>query len=531
MVYAIKLLFAVLLLCAVVSPLLRRPFRGLIDDKDYWRCWIVIAGTAIVSFGSMKQVVFVVLVGIGAIIGANLLGRDTRARVTSYWMMVMLYPPISLALGGVAGINRITDLNALRVLAIVLLVPVAVRLMADKHLKVPGAMRLLDLLFISYPLMRLLMVAPYVATTVTVRTFVEILLDIWLPYYCTSRALRNADDVRFMVSRFCLALAWLASVGVMEALLRRNVYSELEFIVGPVWQTTHRLMRGPFLRVESTFNTPIIMAFVMAAGHALWTWIGRSGTATRGARLALGGLFLVTMAATFSRGPLLGWACFVVSMVCLRTLPPYTFGMLVLLAFVAGVGISVTGQDQVIYDGLKTLFGSTEADTSSIDYRRRLLTESVALIKQSPLWGVPNYLDALADMRQGEGIIDLVNTYIAVTLGNGVIGLVLFLSPHVAVLAGLLRRLRVYEERPRRAFGTFAATMVAFTVCSLITIFTTSSFGGMRYLLTLVVALPAAWLALPAGEREKLDYRAAPDARARRRQEAPASGYAEPTWR
>jgi O-antigen ligase len=144
----------------------------------------------------------------------------------------------------------------------------------------------------------------------------------------------------------------------------------------------------------------------------------------------------------------------------------------------------------------------TAADLSSIDYRRQLLDDSIALLKQRPWTGVPDYQVQLQSLRQGEGIIDIVNTYIVVMLNTGVIGLALYLLPYWIIIRSLLRSLPARRDDPfppgnRR----FVNGMVSLTVASLITIFTTSTIGLMPLLLLMLLALPRAWLAIPSAER------------------------------
>jgi hypothetical protein len=537
LVYAIKLLFAVLLLSAVFAPFLRGAMRGLIGDKDYWRVWMIIVATAVASFLSMRPPVFMVLVALIGLFSPRLLGGGTLGRLTAWWLLYVLFPPISVSAEGVPGINRIIELMAHRVLSLVVLVPAVFELLGNKQVRPNRMTRWTDLAFIAYPTMLILTAIPISSGTNVARSVVETTLDLLLPYWVTTRAIRSAADLKHLCVRLAIGLAFLAAVGLMESALRKNVYSELQFIVGVIWQATHRLMRGPFLRVQSTFPVPIVMAYVMTIGFCLWSWLGRTSTASRRMRLLVSLGFFLAMVATFSRGPLLGWASFVLTLFALRWISPYKylFGLTVL--FGVAVGASVTGTDEWAYEALKTVFGSSAADTSSIDYRRKLLETAVALIKQSPTWGVPNYMAYMQDLRQGEGLIDIVNTYVAVALANGLVGLTLFMSPHALVLVRLLRRLNSYEERPRRSTGSFPATMVGATVASLLTIFTTSDFSAVPRMLLFLVAVPTAWLAFDRAEQRRADEvvpvgdEVAPRGHPRFAPIPQEPGWQEPNWR
>jgi O-antigen ligase len=123
-----------------------------------------------------------------------------------------------------------------------------------------------------------------------------------------------------------------------------------------------------------------------------------------------------------------------------------------------------------------------------------LLDSSLALIQQSPWWGVPNYENALQSFRQGEGMIDLVNTYIVIMLNSGVVGLVLFLFPYAVVIKGMLAVQAGARQASASVLGKFAPAFIGMILSMLFTIFTTSTYGVMKELLVLAIALPVVWL-------------------------------------
>ena len=72
-------------------------------------------------------------------------------------------------------------------------------------------------------------------------------------------------------------------------------------------------------------------------------------------------------------------------------------------------------------------FGES-TERASVDYRQQLAERSWELIQSHPFLGDPLVKTKMEDLRQGEGIIDFVNTYAEVTLFYGSIGLVVFLA-------------------------------------------------------------------------------------------------------
>ncbi len=505
MIYAIKLFLAVLILNAMLAPLLRRAFDGLMTRREYWRTWIVLLGAAIVSFLSLKPVIFTIGVAVVGMLATSMFGSDAKGRLATFWLLLLVFPSVTLSTEGVGGINRLIELNHTRVISLIVLLPAALSLMGDRKLKIRSEMRWMDLFVMAYPIMK--MVGSFQSSSVSnlLRTAVELLLDVLLPYYVTTRGLRTAADLKFVSVRAALGFVFLAIVGLLESVLRKNVYSELQFIYGVQWQLTHVLMRGSFIRVQSTFPVPIVMAFAMTFGLAFWTWLCPAARVGSRAKFAVFATIFLALLATWSRGPLLGALVMLLCLGGLRWVAPYKFMALLLACVAGGIALKVAGADQYVYSALQVVFGSSEADTSSIDYRKRLLDTAIALIQQSPFWGVPNYAAYMQDMKQGEGIIDLVNTYVAITLDNGLVGLFLFLLPHFVIIFSLFRRLRATAATHRRAIGSFPIVMIATTVSALVTIFTTSTFSVMSDLLLFIVAAPCAWLAMDPQEQRLAD--------------------------
>jgi len=64
-----------------------------------------------------------------------------------------------------------------------------------------------------------------------------------------------------------------------------------------------------------------------------------------------------------------------------------------------------------------------------------------------------------------------------------------------------LNALRPAAAAPRVPGDRFAAAMIALTIACLFAIFTTSNWGTMPLLLTLLLAFPTAWLGFAADDR------------------------------
>jgi O-antigen ligase len=91
--------------------------------------------------------------------------------------------------------------------------------------------------------------------------------------------------------------------------------------------------------------------------------------------------------------------------------------------------------------------GTVEAE--NITYRQRLVEISMREILEHPLFGVFDYIysPAMQELKQGQGIIDIVNTYMGIGLSSGLAGLSIFAGFFAAVVLGIFRNMRELADR------------------------------------------------------------------------------------
>ena len=494
MIYAIKLLFFVLFAGGAAAVTLRPAFASLFSPVQYKRAWTLLFVVTIISFLSIRPELYVFLLAIAAMAAPRYLGDGDQGKVNAFLLFLLPLPPISYTLGGLEGLNYILRLEHTRVMSLMLFTLPALRLMLRQRRRDEPSLRLVDVAVVAAQFWGIFLFSRYASLTVLCRMLVESFCDVLIPYYVITRTLRTPSQLREAASYLMLGCVFVASVACVESAVQRNLYAGLQWVYGVRWESTVNLMRGSFLRVEGSTPQPIVLAFVLTFGMALWTWLKGNAPRDKGvyAVYLILGLALVS---TWSRGPWLGAVLMVIALALQRWLSPRVFGYTVLACVVGGVALKATGSDSIVMSALTALFGSTRDDLSTITYRRELLDATLALIKQSPWLGVPNYETALQGFKQGEGLIDLVNTYLVVMINGGVIGLVLFLMPYLLVVAGMLGVQARERATSKAVLGKFAPAFVAVIIAMLFIIFTASTLDAMRYLLALGISLPAAWLA------------------------------------
>jgi hypothetical protein len=242
------------------------------------------------------------------------------------------------------------------------------------------------------------------------------------------------------------------------------------------------------LRAEGSFPGPIAFAVLMLFAGGVWFILKPLAS---GRTYALVGFSLVGgMLASYSRGPLLSGMLMLGSLYLLKFITTKRY--LVVLPVVAAITTLAWSEglgDWVVH--LISLTSNNDANADfNVAYRQELLNTSLALLRQSPWWGVPNFLSRMEDMRQGEGIIDLVNTYLVVALNVGVVGLLVYLVPFGVTLWREANRQPVADSTVRRE-GTI---WIALTVGLMAAIFTVSPISITQTLIVWTGAIALARL-------------------------------------
>jgi O-antigen ligase len=131
------------------------------------------------------------------------------------------------------------------------------------------------------------------------------------------------------------------------------------------------------------------------------------------------------MYSTVSRSPWLA-AALVVLLMGLFTGRAFRFYALVATTAVIGTAAVLSSPWADKFINLLPFIGKTDAE--NIDYREQILETAIIMVQQKPLFGDVHVLEHLEHLRQGQGIIDLVNVYAEMAMTFGLIGLGLFLT-------------------------------------------------------------------------------------------------------
>lgn len=396
-----------------------------------------------------------------------------------YLLAFCMTPAVIITMPGFGGINNFVALSFQDFLALVLLVPVLLsgNIRKGEFGTAPRT------IFLVYFVLVAVLTFRETTFTNTLRATFALTLSMLVPFLAFSTLVNTEEKMRAVTYAMIFAALPLALVGVFEFVKHWHVYQS----AFDSWMRVGYLHRGGELRASGPMleSIPFGTVFMVAIGFclALPKNLLSSGQKTLLIALLVGGLI-----SPFARGPWLGT---VVSIVVFLLTGPNPVARLSKFA-IAGVVVFFLLTLTPIGDRVINLlpYVGSEENTVTADYRTKLLENSWIVIGRNPIFGSIDYLQTpeMQEMMQGQGIIDIVNTYIQVALETGLVGLSLFLLFFAAVLAGLAKAFRALPESDSE-LKVLARALFA-TLCGVLAnIFTVSSVGQIPYIYWVLAGL------------------------------------------
>jgi hypothetical protein len=394
--------------------------------------------------------------------------------------LLFCLPPFAADIPGFGLVNYLFSLNVQRLLSLAVFGPAAFVLWRRSQ-RVAGT-RWPDRILLLYLLVLTGLYAREGSVTSTLRDVFLLLVEVGLPYYVLSRGLSHLSGLKDALAAVVLGALVVALLAVIEAGKHWLLYQSLARAWGVSEGISTYLSRGGLLRVRVTAGHAIALGYVMMVALALYSFVGKQiqGSVPR----RLGWLVLLAgLAAPLSRGPWVG-------------------------AVVAMVGFLITGHRplRAIVVGLLPFVG--DVDKSNIDYREKLLRNSVLLLEEHPWFGPPDYQAQLAKMGmvQGEGIVDIVNTYVQVALSSGLVGLALFSGFFAALIFSLRKAMKEVIARGAAVDSDLyllGRSLMAALLGTLATIGTVSSITVIPWTYWSVAALGVAYIRMTAMQAQQ----------------------------
>jgi O-antigen ligase len=459
----IRALVVILALATFVFVFAKAPATAVaIAPEDFVRrrnTWFFIT---LAGFLSQNYWVFVVII---SLLIYNVAKKDSN-KIALFFFLVLAVPQIKVEIPGFAGIRYFFSIDYVQILTIILLLPLCIQARKQAILNKTKSF-LPDKILGIYILLNLIIQAQYDIPTNVVRSILNWVVDVVVPYYAISRSIKDIKSLNEVMMSFVVAAAVASLDGVFEFFRHWVLYRQAGDALGVDWVSNY-LTRGDGLRARATSGHPIVFGYVISIAILFWIH-SRNQIKNRFQAIFLALTLAGGSIASISRGP---WVGLVVGLSIILLTTTNVFKNLLKLSFLGIItlgGIFIFGYgDKVI--SFIPFIGNVESE--NITYRARLFESAIKIIFDNPFFGSTDYLSKMEDMRQGEGIIDLVNTLLIIALNSGLVGLGLFLSFFGWTIFSIYKIIQKY--RIKNDYFTAGQIIIASIFTVLVTISTTS---------------------------------------------------------
>lgn len=477
----IRAFIVVITIAIAVYMVMSKPARNVIPAPDFSRMRNIWLAITTMAFFAGNFWLFALLSGVLIIFSMR---RETTTPAL-YWLLLCVIPPTGHNIPGFGVINRLFELNMPRYLALIILLPGL--LFGGKIIKRHAKKIVLPDAFITMFILIVVILSFRQGTlTVGLRSSFILVLGTVLPYFAFSRGLNNIRDIKYTMFAYLLPLFVFSMLGGFEMIRHWKLYT-----LPGIAEGTGYLSRDGNLRASVTTSGSIVLGYIMMVGIGFLLPIAERHLTRIQSLLAFGALGLGLLS-SLSRGPWVGTFALIIIYIstgrnATKKLASIGFSGIMLLPIL----FLTPYWDKFV--GLIPFVGTIESE--NIDYRERLFEQSWIVINRSPLFGSIDYLNTpeMQSMIQGQGIIDIVNSYLRIALNYGFVGVFVFIAFFISVLLGLRRSYKSLPEKHsemiqigRAIFATISAV--------LITIATVSSVSFVPYIYWSLAGLAVAYI-------------------------------------
>lgn len=456
----IRELIVIIVLATTVFAIAHRSACSITEAQNFTRrrnLWFVLTLVAFLAPNFWAYA----LVAILLLIHAN---RHETNSSSLFFFVLFVLPMAAIQIPGIGFISNLFEISHARILALFVLLPAffAIRRHGDSP---PFGRAGSDKALAAYLLLAIMLYLRETGATGALRQAFYIFTDIFLPYFVVSRTLKNLQAFRDALLSLVLANMLLALFAVFEFFRHWLLYEPLLGTLGLANGAQSFLLREGMLRAIASAGQPIALGFLMVVGIGFYLFLQRF--IQRNLFRWLGMVLLAAgLVAPLSRGPWVGAVALMIIFIATGRSGTRRLISLALAALLAFPLITLLPGSETVVN-LLPFVGSTEKE--NIDYREKLITNSMIVIQRNPWFGSINYLDTpeMESMRQGQGIIDVVNTYLVVALERGLVGLGMFVGFFALTLLGIYRAMRLIPDRDSEEYllgRVLLATLLAIVI-------------------------------------------------------------------
>ena len=488
----LKALVVILVLATVVFAFAKTPACALATTPgDFERRRNLWFGITLLAFLAHNFWVYII---VAAALLLLAVAREPN-RLALYFFLLFVVPPFGAEITGLGLVRQFFEINHLRLLSLTVLLPAFLFLRRQPDSERFGR-SLPDKLLAGHLILICLLTLTINSFTATLRSGVfYAFIDVFLPYYVASRSLNNLQRFRDALMGFVVAALVLSAIAAVEFAQYWLLYANLDDALGVPWSYGYLGRGDGVLRATASAGHAITLGYVFAVALGFFLYLRKSVPNTLHWSLGLAFL-IVGLIAPVSRGPWLGAAA--IFLVFVATGPSAAKGFVKLgaLGMVVGPALLASPLGEKIIQYLPFV-GTVEEST--IDYRQRLVELSIQVIRENPFFGGFDYFysPAFQELKQGNGFLDIVNSYVGVALASGLVGLSLFSGFFIAVAIGIFKSMRNLADRndERHVLGrVLFSTLLGI----LLIIGTTSSIGVVPVIYWSVAGIGVAYVRMLA---------------------------------
>lgn len=386
--------------------------------------------------------------------------RHHHPLVAGYLAALFCLPTFIYNVPGFGPFGYLIDINSHYFLSWLVAYLVYQRQQQKSVMHAHAATRALDIFVMGWIFLPTLLYGWTLSITESARQIFYALSNYWVPYYIVSRGLNTAQERTWAVKVFVSVCVFASITAVFEAAKGWLLFAEVAPSMGAYRAYGNYLVRegAGILRAQFSTGQPIVLGMLTSVGFLLTLGVGVCG---RHARLILLTILGLGVLASVSRGP---WVCLALGIATWVLAPPIRgkrVAQALGSAMLATTALLISPLGSKIINVLPWV-GQT--DTFNVDYRERLIEVSMIVFWENPILGSPNYRESalMQTMIQGEGIIDMVNTYLGAALSYGIVGATLYSG---IFLTASWYALRTCQNQDSPQAQTLLAAMVFCAAC------------------------------------------------------------------
>ena len=465
-------------------PKLKISFIDIAEIKQWRNYWLIV--TTLCFFVSN---IWLYVACLAMVLGyAN---HSKADRLPLFFAIVCASPLYSFTISGFGVINYLITLNFVSLLLLCLLWPEVRRRQTGSISISPFYSAV-----IAYVIAISVLDSRDNTVTNSLRLFVTYFIAILFPFLVISKSIKSVDSLKKCLFTLTLCLTPLALIGCFESIKYWKLYSSAFVNIFGENSFLRYGLRGDSLRASALFASPIVFGYMMVIGLGLLLFVQKYSRKHNLIKF----FYIVFIAALYftkARGPWLG--AIVMAILYIWSGPnrfgnfsKYTVG-----SVIAAIALSMTRFGEKLISILPFIGSSDTHEASTVEYRIQLLEKAQILFQKNPLFGLANYRESseMEAMRQGQGIIDVVNSYIDIGLSYGVVGLGLFLFIFLGIFFTVLKKVRSLPPEHEDLIN-IGRSLYAILGAVLFIILTVSSINYIPILYWLIAGLCSAYIKL-----------------------------------